>query len=251
MVTGRNETAYMLRRSGMRIPFFTATGGPAIPRTSAYARTLGGAFTVLVHVLLLCALLDPFREALEEPAALPPLTVRLLGAPSIFSEPAPLEAVPALPELSVLLPELIVKEHARQPPPTPDPSTSPPAAATAAPSSPALQSAGPQLRRSNGRTPDCQLPGWLTLVSQAISFSLRYPGQARQLGQVGTAYVRLTVSRTGRVLEFPLLQSSGHTSLDDEAREVVRRIGRFAPVPASDCVGYDVIVVDQPIRFGG
>ncbi|WP_162850949.1 energy transducer TonB [Panacagrimonas perspica] len=241
----------MLRRSGMRIPFFVTMGGPEVPRTSASARTMGGAFTLLVHVLLLCALLEPFRETLEEPAALPPLTVHLLGAPSIFAVPAPLEAVPALPELSVLLPELIVREQAPRPAPMPDPSTSPPATAMAAPSSPAVPSVGAQLRRSNGRAPDCQLPGWLTLVSQAISFSLHYPGQARQLGQMGTAYVRLSVARTGRVLEFPLLQSSGHHSLDDEARDVVRRIGRFAPIPASDCVGYDVIVVDQPVRFGG
>lgn len=250
MVPGPGTTAHMLRPSSMCIPFCMAIG-PAVPRASASARTAGGAFTVLVHVLLIWALMRPLDEVPDEPPALPPLRVQLLGAPSIFAAPAPLEAVPVLPELSVLLPALIVRTPAQiETPMVPTPSASFPAESTSAAASPEMTGAGPQLRRSDGRAPDCQLPGWLNLVSQAIGFSLRYPAQARQLGEIGTAYVRLNVSRTGRVLEFPLLRSSGHRSLDDEARDVVRRIGRFAPVPATDCVGYDVIVVDQPIRFG-
>ncbi len=230
-----------------------AMGQATVARTPASARATGGTVTLLVHLLLLWALMGPIQTDLdEEPAALPPMKVSLMGAPSVFATPAPLEAVPSMPELSVLLPEMIVRENAPPKPVTkPDTQTTPPAVAMAAPASAPVTGAGPQLRRSNGKAADCQLPGWLMLLSQTLSFSQRYPAQARQLGETGTAYIRLSVARNGAVMEAPLLRSSGHASLDYEARDVIRRVGRFAPVPKSDCVGYDLIVVDQPIHFGG
>lgn len=243
----------MLRRGSMPATADPANPPPILRRPSRFARALGGALTVLVHLLVAWALLAPGRTLREEPAALPPLRVSLLGSPAIaFEAPAPLEAVLALPEPVLLVPQLIVQAVT---PPLPVSEIQPPTpstqVATAAPAQVQASGAGPQLRRSNGRAPDCQLPAWLTMLSQSITFSLRYPAQARQLGESGTAYVRLSVARNGRVMDWPLLQSSGHHSLDHEARDVVRRIGRFAPVPSSDCAGYDVIVVDQPIRFGG
>ncbi len=237
----------------MRSELEPASSLPRVPRTTASARTLGGSLTVLVHLLLAWALLDRAGVSFEEPAALPPLQITLLGAPSASAAPALIEAKPALPKLNLEVPDLIVQERAKPAlPPKPDPQPLPTAVALAAPATAAIAAGTAQmLRRSNGRTPDCQLPAWLTQMSAAISYSLQYPAQSRQLGESGTAYVRLSVARTGHVLESPLLQSSGHRSLDYEARDVVRRIGRFAPVPATDCVGYDVIVIDQPIRFGG
>ncbi len=190
---------------------------------------------------------------MDEPAAMPPMKVGLLsGAPSSYSLPTPMEVRPARPELRILMPELVVDDQQPLAPrPIPDPAPAPPQLAFSGPAASADAAGAPVLRRSNGREADCLPRTWLMQMSQAISFSLQYPGQSRQLGEVGTAYVRVTVARNGRVLESPLLRSSGYRNLDFEASAVVRRIGRFAPLSPSDCVGFDIIVVDQPIRFGG
>lgn len=93
--------------------------------------------------------------------------------------------------------------------------------------------------------------GWLAKVAQTISTEQRYPAISRQLGERGTAYVRLNLDRTGALLEAPLVRSSGHAHLDDEARDVMRRIGNFGRVPDSACPGQRVIVIDQPVSFAG
>ena len=97
---------------------------------------------------------------------------------------------------------------------------------------------------------DCWPYRWLLRMSRTIDSALRYPTDARRRGQRGTAFVRVSVERTGHVLLAPVVRSSGHALLDAEARAVIQRIGRFEPLAAGDCVGYDVIVVDQPVRFG-
>lgn len=88
-------------------------------------------------------------------------------------------------------------------------------------------------------------------MSRRISFALRYPAMARQLGQRGTAQVRVSVRRNGMIVAAPLLRSSGHAALDEEAQAVMLRVRRFDPVPAASCVGADIVVVDQPVVFAG
>lgn len=41
-----------------------------------------------------------------------------------------------------------------------------------------------------------------------------YPDEARERGEEGSALVRFTVDRSGRVLEFALVRGSGFASLD-------------------------------------
>ncbi len=91
---------------------------------------------------------------------------------------------------------------------------------------------------------------WLESVSTSISHDLRYPRYSRELQHRGTTYLRMSIARDGAVLESDLLRGSGYELLDIEARDVVRRIGRFRPVPSQACKHASVVVVDQPIVFG-
>lgn len=223
---------------------------PCTPATRAApsARAFGLLITVLVHLGVLVALLWPDSTARQDPAALPPMQVSLLAAPYRAPAPAVLDMTPPLPAPEIFTPEIVVQE------PTeitsaPMPSPLPPRPSQAAPSG--AIGAAPTLQRRGAVSPDCLPRGWLLQMSQTIGLSQRYPAASRQRGERGTVTVRVSVARNGRVLDAPLLRSSGYPSLDFEARDVMRRIGRFAPLPDADCAGYDVIVVDQPVRFGG
>lgn len=208
------------------------------------------AASLLVHLFLAYSvLLEPgFEREQESPAALPLLEVRLMSSAAAASPallPATLTYTPPTPrqELPRDTPQLVLEAPGAT------------GAATSSPvdiDTPATQNAMPSAdfqRSREGLNPDCLPRGWLLQMSRRISFNLRRPAQARQLGEVGTVYMRVSVARDGRVLDARLLQSSGFDSLDDEANEVLRRISRFSPLPATQCADYAVIVVDQPIRF--
>lgn len=97
---------------------------------------------------------------------------------------------------------------------------------------------------------DCMPLHWLQGMSRRISFGLHYPARSRRLGERGTAHVRVSVRRDGRVLDTVLLRGSGYPSLDQEAQGVFLRIARFDPVPLDACRGAGIVVIDQPIAFG-
>ncbi|MFC3625595.1 energy transducer TonB [Vogesella amnigena] len=73
-----------------------------------------------------------------------------------------------------------------------------------------------------------------------------YPSLARQLGEEGTVWLRLTVNEQGRVSAVTLLRSSGFTRLDKAAQAAVWQ-WRFAPqLEAGKAV---VAETEQPVRF--
>ncbi|MGH8516447.1 MAG: energy transducer TonB [Panacagrimonas sp.] len=199
---------------------------------------------VLGHVLLgLLWRLDLAPP--DAPAALPPLEVRLHEPLPLSVGPLAFDVRPQAPPMSFAAPELVVEMEAET---LADPiALQPPASAPAtAPSAPAT----PGSTQRQASTRDCWPFRWLLRLSRTIDSALRYPADARRRNERGTALVRVNVQRSGHILETRLLRSSGHPLLDTEARDVVHRIGRFEPMTPGECAGYDVIVVDQPVRFG-
>lgn len=217
-------------------------------RGSSPSTRVAGALACLLLHLLLAWLLFRTPEAEPRLRASPSeglsTRISLLPAP-VLSVPrvpvsAPVLRLPALelppPELHLVVePERVTTLAARSP------TSSVPPEVSSAPGAPSKTIAAA----------DCLPLYWLQSVSERISYALHYPAQARQLRQRGTAYVRVSVDRAGLVLDAPLLLGSGHRALDVEAQAVFQRIGRFAPVPAGACAGADIVVIDQPIRFGG
>jgi protein TonB len=59
----------------------------------------------------------------------------------------------------------------------------------------------------------------------------RYPASARARRETGTAYVRFTLSRSGRPSAISLDRSSGVAALDREALDTVRRATPLPTVP--------------------
>ncbi|WP_299691541.1 energy transducer TonB [Hydrocarboniphaga sp.] len=73
---------------------------------------------------------------------------------------------------------------------------------------------------------------------------------SKQMNETGIAMVRLKIARDGRVVDATLIRPTGYARLDEEARAVVLRIGRFMPVPARLRPNEEFLLLDQPMRFG-
>lgn len=236
--------------------------GPSGP-----ARAIGLLLTVLLHLgLLLALMLKPSRQEMERTAIQPEVTLIALGHGRPAAPPAPPPAVAApapVPSRPVIpLPVApIAADRAPDPLPPAPVAVAAVAAVAVAPESADLSKGGAVASRpatNPGGAPDVRQPNcvpipraWLGRVAQMISDRQRYPAIARQRGERGTAYVRLNVDRTGRVLEAPLARSSGSPSLDTEAQDVMHRIGTFGHVPDTACPEWQVIVIDQPVSFAG
>ncbi|MGB0955674.1 MAG: energy transducer TonB [Panacagrimonas sp.] len=95
------------------------------------------------------------------------------------------------------------------------------------------------------------LPGaYFARLSRIIRVRLDYPRQSRDKGEQGLAVVRMTLAPDGTVIDAVLHRGSNFPLLDAEALSVIRRIGKFPPLPADVAGSGRRFVVDQPIRFG-
>jgi protein TonB len=117
------------------------------------------------------------------------------------------------------------------PPPLPPPAAAP-RSAPAAPSSAAATSA-----RANWQA---QLMAWL-------SRHKRYPRPAQEQRQQGTAYLRFSLDRGGRVLAARLERSSGFPLLDEEVLALVHRAQPLPPPPVE--VAGDRFELVVPVAF--
>ncbi|MGQ0700505.1 MAG: energy transducer TonB [Panacagrimonas sp.] len=237
----------MVIRSFTRIDHSTDPGAwrVASSRPNRYA---GLTATIALHVLLLLWLLWPSSDPLESSdAAKPGVTqIALLPAPASSRQLPSLPPPPTNPNVAPmrivdLMPILNVEAEPV--------ATSASELPSAAPSDAMASPSPSQHAQGTVIAATCMPLQWLQMMSRMISFQQQYPAQSRQLGEQGTATVRVSVARDGRVLEAPLLRGTGYSALDREAREVILRIGRFAPIPKDACRGARIIVIDQPVGF--
>lgn len=138
------------------------------------------------------------------------------------AEPAPVES--AAPAAS----EPVTAPTASEPPPAPAPASRP---LTRAERARAAREQNEFLR---------QLMAWLAQHRT-------YPDAAKKDKTQGTAVVRFTIDRQGRVLSASIDRSSGATVLDAAALEVLQRA---SPVPAMpDSMGRDRLTISLPIEY--
>ncbi|SCK16274.1 energy transducer TonB [Vogesella sp. LIG4] len=220
--------------------------------------------SLLLHVLLLAALAD--SGSLPLAPRLPfMLELRVAPAETRGPETAAEGGKPATPPRAAVAPATGLR-------PTPVAPRQPPHAATAAtvpapPSAPTLSSdkvtaqgqaaALPSTAPSpgaaatatgvTGAAANINSPAGETRALRKLSVSRPdYPPLARQLGQEGTVWLRLTVNEQGRVTAVALLHSSGFVRLDKAAEDAVRQ-WRFSPqLEAGKAVVADT---EQPVRF--
>ncbi|WP_028079688.1 energy transducer TonB [Solimonas soli] len=214
----------------------------------ARARGCGLALTVLLHAAIIALLwLRAPPAHVERPAAAPALV--MLALPSAIEQRAVAPAAARAPA-----------PRPRRTPRRPAPSVAaaqapvqvpPPPAETAALPSPAAGAAPqPAAAAPASAVPDTPPPiEYLRRISRLISLAQHYPWNARQYGHQGDVVVRMHLSRDGTVRSVTLIRSSGHDSLDAEARDVIWRIGRFPPFPFDYLPRVAEFDIDQPVTF--
>ncbi|MFN2361112.1 MAG: energy transducer TonB [Marinobacter sp.] len=74
-----------------------------------------------------------------------------------------------------------------------------------------------------------------------------YPRRAQLRRQQGTVMLFFVIDRQGRVLEHRIEQSSGHTLLDDEVRELIERAQPLPAMPAS--MDKETLELVVPVQF--
>jgi protein TonB len=75
----------------------------------------------------------------------------------------------------------------------------------------------------------------------------RYRPAAGAKVLTGTAVIRITIGRGGRLVETSLVRSSGHTTLDMQALAIARRASPYPPIPAGMSAQ---VTIQTPMRFG-
>jgi periplasmic protein TonB len=89
-------------------------------------------------------------------------------------------------------------------------------------------------------------PGYRALLGAWLESHKRYPDAARQRGEEGRAVLRFAIDRSGRILDFAVAQSTGHTDLDASIEEMMRG-AVLPPFPAG--MTQPRIDVSVTIRF--
>ncbi|MDZ7473534.1 energy transducer TonB [Stenotrophomonas pavanii] len=116
-------------------------------------------------------------------------------------------------------------EHALPPAPAAAVTDTPPAQAsiTAAPPTPDAPPADIQAGAASDQ--------WDARLMARLERYRYYPAAARARRQQGTAWVRASIGRTGRLLSLRLEQSSGQPELDAAALQTFRRAQPLPPIP--------------------
>ena len=80
-------------------------------------------------------------------------------------------------------------------------------------------------------TDDIQFGSFLRRFENAIYGVWRYPQEAARLGIEGVTPVKITFNRSGAIVKYEILQSSGSRILDDEVLRTLRLVGPVGPFP--------------------
>ena len=73
---------------------------------------------------------------------------------------------------------------------------------------------------------------YLSRLEAHLNAYKNYPYVARMHREEGIVRLRFSLDRSGHVLSYNVVGSSGFASLDAEAREMIRRADPFPPMPA-------------------
>jgi protein TonB len=91
------------------------------------------------------------------------------------------------------------------------------------------------------------LAAYKTKVQRKLERNKKYPPSARSGKMEGTATVRFTINRSGKVTSTQLVKSSGFPILDDEVMGLLRRVDPFPEFPKE--LTDNSITLTAPIRF--
>ncbi|MFY8093574.1 MAG: energy transducer TonB family protein [Niveispirillum sp.] len=184
----------------------------------------------------------------------PPPAILFDLAPLVAPPPPPPPPRPVVQAPAPKPPPIIERATVRLPPPPKRPAppqplvNAPPAPTAEASPAPAAEPAADLASQPApaGPPPDTMAAFQGRLMAH-LGKHKRYPMAARQRRQQGTAWVRLTLDRKGRVLSQQLERGCGVEALDREATEMVARAQPLPEIP--DELGMDQMELVLPVEF--
>ncbi len=181
-----------------------------------------------------------FLIALKGPDPIPDdMTIELVAAPASPAPPQvkPLEAKPEIKQTP--RPRPVQQRVMPKPAPTIDPPS--PAAVAVTPSPPQAEAA-PAPETPQAAPP----PTYLAALYAHLARYKHYP-RAAQLAHIeGTALLRFTMDKQGKVLAYRIDRGSGHADLDAEVSAMIER-AQPLPAPPQDMPSTMELVI--PIQF--
>lgn len=195
------------------------------------------------------SVLPPETEVIESTAAetfaLPPAPVLPFEPPTVIAALPPPETVTArtLPD-PVPQPLKPPRERVQRDPPKPTQAARPGAGGQS------QRQAQGASSRENARGAAASaaanaMSRYAAQLAAALKARLRYPEVALAAGITGSATLRFTVHRSGRVLSARIVKSAGHAALDAAA---LAAAGSSLP-PAPDGVPQQQLTISVPLRF--
>jgi periplasmic protein TonB len=100
--------------------------------------------------------------------------------------------------------------------------------------------------RAQGGAPRIEAT-WQTVLLKHLQQYKRYPQSAQTQGEQGVVLLGFSVDRNGRVIKHHIVQSSGHTDLDNEVMAMIERAQPLPAFPAS--MTQPILDLTVPIRF--
>jgi periplasmic protein TonB len=90
---------------------------------------------------------------------------------------------------------------------------------------------------------------YYNMLTSVIGKAFSYPVKAVRDEEEGSVSLRLHIARDGHVVSTEVISRSGFVTLDRDAVDTIRRVGRFPAFPSD--VGADVaeVIVDIPIQY--
>lgn len=229
------------------------------------ASRVAATLSVLAHLAVIASLLwhppaPPTLTLAANPATVmtltsmpQPLATRTATAarPDSRRQPAPARQAKATPLLHTTQPaarQQAIASVAKPAPATADATASAAPQATPAPAArhDSVAAAPPSPSLPPGQAGGGNSRSWEAQVLARLERFRRYPAGARAQGHEGVVYLQLKVGRDGQILALQLLDSSGHTSLDQAALETVQRA---APLPRLPADRPDSVTVTLPVEF--
>ncbi|HEY5085453.1 MAG TPA: energy transducer TonB [Rhizomicrobium sp.] len=189
-----------------------------------------GICVLVLHGLLLLALSADFT-ANPPPRPLSTVQVSLYPQkPLPKPPPFPLPRFSQQKQIVAIQPRIAIA----QPPPPDAIRAEPPVRA------PAASEAGPA-------KPAPPPVDYLSRLEAHLNAYKNYPYDARIHHEEGMVQLRFMLDRTGHVLSYDVVASSGFASLDNEARDMIRRADPFPPMPV-DYRG-ETLDLTVPVNF--
>lgn len=223
---------------------------------------------LLVHAAAATALLVDFGSGPAEPVTPPLAAMTVELAPLPAAPVRRLTEIPPGPEQVEQKPTPKPKPQPKRFDPPPEVERPPPEALAAKPKEepqPVLQAAAerttarpssPSEREDRLQAPVEGAPSdqaasatqtWENRLLTHLEHYKRYPGTAQRRRQEDVVYLRFSMDRTGRVLNWNIERSRGYAMLDEEVNALIQRASPL-PAPPAEVAGERVEMV-VPVEF--